>query len=169
MHSFVVAKHLDRGPRTGQWTANMVARITLSPSDLVGPPSPASATSPSAARSQPERLDAPTQLCRWPINVPYMRYEPIPEAVLSEQDQNDKLDPSLWTEWPPQERSNPSTSFAESMEQSIANGTFSTTAPEDLPISTEAISQSIQHDTELLEIDAWKLLLWRAIQIFWTT
>ncbi|KAK4039018.1 hypothetical protein C8A01DRAFT_47468 [Parachaetomium inaequale] len=70
----------------------------------------------------------------------------------------DIQDPHSWTEWPLHEKEH-SMSFAESMGRSITNSTFSLTAPNDLPISTESLSQSVQQNPELLRVDAWKVAI----------
>lgn len=77
---------------------------------------------------------------------------------MSAQDGFDIQDPDSWAEWPLHETTQ-SMTFAESMARSITNSTFSLTAPNDLPISTESLSQSVQQDPELLQVDAWKVAI----------
>ncbi|EAQ86815.1 hypothetical protein CHGG_08068 [Chaetomium globosum CBS 148.51] len=168
IHSFVVAKYWGRGPRMGDWTAGLVSVFTLGSVDISSSASFASAISPAAAPDKLDRLDDPTQLCRWSIHVRSMRYNAIPEEPVSAQDGFDIQDPRSWVEWPLDEEAR-SVSFVESMGQSITNSTFSLMAPNNLPISTESLSQSVQQNPELLRVDAWKVaimagnvdLLWR--------
>ena len=71
----------------------------------------------------------------------------------------DVRDPSSWIQWGQEGIHNPSRSFAETMKESVILSTFSRTLPEDLPISTESISQSVQQDPGLLRVDAWKVAI----------
>ncbi|KAH6613493.1 hypothetical protein F5144DRAFT_616419 [Chaetomium tenue] len=148
IHSFVVAKYWGRGPQMDQWTAGLVSAFTLGSFDIASPASLASAMSPAAAPDRLDKLDGPTQLCRWSIHVPSVFYEEIPE----------ESDPHSWVAWPLDEEAL-SMSFAESMGRSITNSTFSLTAPNDLPISTESLSQAVQQNPELLRADAWKVAI----------
>lgn len=160
MHSFVVAKYWGRGPPTDQWTAGLVAALTLGSFDDASPSSLASAMSPGVVSGGPDWLNGPTQLCRWSIHVRSVDYYPIPEEDINPPDELfDIEDPRSWTEWPTVERGHPSASFEESMQKSITNSTFSLTPPDSIPISTELISKSVQQDPELLRVDAWKVAI----------
>ena len=146
----------------GQWTAGLISALTLGSFDIASPASLTSAMSPAAARDRPDRLDDPTQLCRWSLHVtskPYVPYVQIPETAVDVQDGFDIQDPGSWTEWPLHGQGHSPMSFAESMHESITNSTFSLTPPDDLPISTELISQSVQQDPKLLRLDAWKVAI----------
>jgi hypothetical protein len=102
-------------------------------------------------------IDAPTQLCRWAVHVASVSYQSIPEEIVDAQDGFDIQDPRSWREWPYDEPAHPSMSFVESMANSITNSTFSLTPADDVPISTELISQSVQRDPKVLRVDAWKV------------
>jgi hypothetical protein len=160
MHSFVVAKYWGRGPRMDQWTAGLVSVLTLGSFDVASPASLTSAMSPAAALDRLDSLiDPPTQLCRWTLHVPVVSYTPIPEEVVDAQDGFDIQDPRSWREWPSDEHAHPSMSFTGLMYKSINDGTFSLTPPDDVPISTELISQSVERDPELLRVEAWKIAI----------
>ena len=159
IHSFVVAKHWGRGPRADQWTAGLVSALTLGSFDMGSPASLESATSPAAISNWPDRLDAPTQLCQWVIHVRHVDYEPVPEPVVDAQDGFDIQDPRSWAEWPLDEPEQSSVSFTKSMQESIANNTFSLTPADELPIATELISQTVQQDPDSLQVDACKVAI----------
>ena len=159
IHSFLVAKHWGRGPRAGQWTAGLVSAVTLGSLDMGSPRGLELATSPAAVSTWPDRLDSPTQLCRWVIHVPDVNYEPIPEPTVDAQDGFDIQDPRSWAEWPADAPGRSSAFFTRSMQQSIANNTFSLTPADELPVATELISQTVQQDPDSLRVDACKVAI----------
>lgn len=140
-----------------EWTPNMVARMTTGARDGVSPASPSNVTSP-LHRERAERLEAPTQLCRWCIHVPEVNYTPVPDADVDIICENDDVNPSSFSEWSSAKHS-ASIPLADWMQDSIKQGTFSATPPENLPISTEVLSLSLQQAPELVEVDAWKVAI----------
>ena len=135
----------------------MVARMTTGALDGVSPTSPSNVTSP-LHRERAERLEAPTQLCRWCIHAPRLHYESIPDADVENIRENDDVNPSSFSEWSSAEHS-ASIPLADWMQDSMKEGTFSATPPENLPISAEALSLSLQQDPELVRVDAWKVAI----------
>ncbi|KAK3899067.1 hypothetical protein C8A05DRAFT_18446, partial [Staphylotrichum tortipilum] len=159
IHSFVVAKYWGRGPRVGQWTLGLVSAITLgSFLDIGTPATLAPGTSPAVAHDGPHSLDSPTQLCRWSIHVPNIRYTQVAEPVVDVQDGFDIQDPRSWAEWPRDEAGHPA-SFARSMQEAITDSSFSLVPTDQLPIATESILQAVQRDEEQLQVDAWKVAI----------
>lgn len=136
----------------------MVARITNGTPNAVGPEPPPAGMSPSAFRERLENPNPPTQLCRWSIHVRPIHYTSIPEPAVDEPYEYDQLDPRSFREWAAQERST-ATPFVESIQESLTSGAFSFTPPDELSISTEMLSQSIQSDPEVLQVDAWKIAI----------
>ncbi|GAB1317651.1 hypothetical protein MFIFM68171_07861 [Madurella fahalii] len=153
IHSFVTAKYWGRGPR--EWTPGMISALTLGSFAVASPMSITAAASPFESRSPSDTLDAPTQLCRWSIHVQNIDYTPVLEiSPRNEEHMFDVHDPGLWDEWGQEEIDDPSMSFAKTMRESVLLSTFSHTPPEDLPISIQSISQSVQQDPNQLRVDA---------------
>ncbi len=125
----------------------------------LGIPSPAILDAAPSPAPVADRLDNPTQLCRWSIHVASAQYEAIPEPVADAQDVFDIQDPRSWAAWPAEDPGQSSPSFAESMQDSIVNNTFSLTPTDGLPITTELISQSVKQDPAQLKVDAWKVAI----------
>ncbi|KXX82411.1 hypothetical protein MMYC01_201360 [Madurella mycetomatis] len=80
-------------------------------------------------------------------------------ASSNEQCLFDVHDPRSWNQWAQEEMDDPQMSFARTMKESVTQSTFSHTLPEDLPISTQMISQSVQQDPGLLRVDACKIAI----------
>jgi hypothetical protein len=87
-----------------------------------------------------------------------VNYIPVPDADVDDIREYDDVNPSSFSEWSSAEHS-ASIPLADWMQDSIKEGTFSATPPENLPISTEAVSLSLQQDPELVQVDAWKVAI----------
>ncbi|KAI1390571.1 uncharacterized protein F4822DRAFT_393604 [Hypoxylon trugodes] len=156
VHSFTVAKYWGRGPRV--WTADMVASLTT---DAASPPTPGSLMSvgsaPSPSHNRPTKVRVPITICRWSIHVGDVDYEPIEEPDLVRQDAFDIHDTSSWPQWP--ERDLPKHPFPETIQNSIANSSFTATTPENLPVSAQLIGKSLQENPSMVLVDAWKFAI----------
>ncbi|KAI1209519.1 uncharacterized protein F4807DRAFT_426984 [Annulohypoxylon truncatum] len=164
IHTFVTAKYWGKGPRA--WTAEMIAALTLNGLSVFNPAtpvalspvgSPMSGISPSISHNKPERIEAPTMLCRWSIHVPNIQYMAIKEPETSAQDEFILNDPSSWPQWRETELSNHS--LPKSMLQSITTNAFTTSPSQDLPISMELVEQSLSKQPETLVAEAWKFAI----------
>jgi hypothetical protein len=82
---------------------------------------------------------SPTQLCRWSIHVPNIKYEPIP----AEQDS-----PMCDT-----------FSFTESLQEVITSGSLAANGNGDLPVSREIISQSLRDNPTALRSESLRLAI----------
>ncbi|KAG5655521.1 hypothetical protein KAF25_003858 [Fusarium avenaceum] len=81
----------------------------------------------------------PTQLCRWSIHVPYIKYEPIPAERYS---------------------SMPDTlSFTESLQEAITSGSCGIDGSGDLPVSREIISQALENNPTALQSESLRLAI----------
>lgn len=138
----------------------MISLLTLDSFEVASPMSITAAASPSESCSSKDTLNGPTQLCRWSIHTWSIDDEPIPEVASSnEQHLFDVRDPRSWNQWTQNEMLDPQMSFARTMKESVTQSTFSRTPPEDLPISTQMISQSVQQNPGLLRVDAYKIAI----------
>lgn len=161
VQSFVAAKHWGHGPKA--WTGGMVSALTLGTMNQPGPSTPASianspaAHSPSAVRDCRQKFQSPERFCRWVIHANEGWYEVIPEPTLEPQVEFDVTDTSSWRSWTAQEKE--ASSFADSMKSSIIENTFTSVAPENLPISIPAVSQSLERNSTALKTDAWKFAI----------
>ena len=161
MQSFVAAKHWGHGPKA--WTGGMVSALTLGILNEEGPHTPASLVNgpaahyPSAARDRRLKFQPPDPFCRWVIHVDETSYEAIPEPSPEPQVEFDVTNTSSWSSWTDEEIN--ASSFADSMRSSIMESAFTSVAPEDLPVSIAAVSQSLEKDSTALETDAWKFAI----------
>ncbi|KAK1480391.1 hypothetical protein CTAM01_14438 [Colletotrichum tamarilloi] len=154
MYCFVTAKFWGTGPQ--EWTARMVAEFTLgsptdgTPQNSHSPLARISGQSPPGSRSA--EGPRPTQICRWAIHQSdLVEYEPLPSTPREEQADFDLGDQSSWTEWPDSRRSQ---SYQSSIHETFINNRFSTTAPEEVPIACEVVSEVISTSDMPLALDS---------------
>jgi hypothetical protein len=158
----MTAKYWGRGPTA--WTGGIVRILTTNNHDVTSPGAPACILSPSAAQS-PESLPQaqgivkpPTSLCRWTIHVRDLEYyQPLLDPVQELDDTFDALDASSWRPWSNEQRQG--ASLPQAMSDSLIESTFSSLPPEDLPISHQAVTESLQRDPRLLLLDACKFAI----------
>ncbi|KAM0242835.1 hypothetical protein ACHAP5_007169 [Fusarium lateritium] len=81
----------------------------------------------------------PTQLCRWAIHVPRIKYEPIPA------EQYDSMRDTF--------------SFIESLQEAITSGSSAVGGGGDLPICHEVFSQSLEHNPAALRSESLRLAI----------
>lgn len=81
----------------------------------------------------------PTQLCRWSIHVPCIKYEPIPA------EQYGSMPDTL--------------SFTESLQEAITSGSSSINGNGDLPVSREIISQALESNPAALQSESLRLAI----------
>ncbi|KAH6889439.1 hypothetical protein B0T10DRAFT_513945 [Thelonectria olida] len=86
---------------------------------------------------------APTQLCRWSIHVPPIRYTQADSVNSASPQSSDNAGSS-------------SGSFVEFLHQSIKTNDFTSTQQCDLPIDKDVIVQSLERDPTILLLDAWR-------------
>ncbi|KAK0379666.1 hypothetical protein CLIM01_02993 [Colletotrichum limetticola] len=154
MYCFVTAKFWGIGPQ--EWTARMVSEFTLGSAASVTPQhshSPLAwipGQSPSGSRVA--EAPRPTQLCRWAIHhSDTVKYESLPSPPRVEQANFDPGDQSSWTEWPDSQNSQ---SYQNSIHEAFIHNRFSTTAPEEVPIACEAVSEVISTSDMPLALDS---------------
>lgn len=135
MHTFVTAKYWGRGPLT--WTRDMISKMTLKP--LV----------PLSSTSHDEPIILPTQHCRWVIHVD--KKQTI-TSDLQDYQKPSNFDQSSWMSWPSAEQS--SRSFVQSTQESVSENTFTCLSPDDLPISSSLIVESIGKDSNSLVLES---------------
>ncbi|RSL94994.1 hypothetical protein CDV31_014092 [Fusarium ambrosium] len=145
MYSFVLAKNwgwelLDSSPTQATWNAASpwTEFVTLSP----GP-------SPSDVLGTTNISSPPTQLCKWSIHVAFEPYEDTADEQVT-------LSPGVV----PQPDSEPLTStFVETLHQSMVSNDFTTTPKADLPLAQDMIARSLEQDSSPLQLDACKLAI----------
>ncbi|KAK1547632.1 hypothetical protein CPAR01_01599 [Colletotrichum paranaense] len=154
MYCFVRAKFWGTGPQ--EWTAGMVSQFTLG---SVTNETPLNSRSPSAmisgqSSSGSRRVEAPrpTQLCHWAIHHRNtVHYEFLPSSPRVEQESFDLGDQSSWTAWTDSQRSQ---SYQNSIHEAFIHNRFSTTAPEEVPIACEVVSEVISTSDMPLALDS---------------
>ncbi|KAK1499025.1 hypothetical protein CCUS01_02646 [Colletotrichum cuscutae] len=154
MYCFVRAKFWGTGPQ--EWTAGMVSQFTLG---SVTNGTPQNSRSPSALisgqSSSGSRLveaPRPTQLCHWAIHHRNtVHYEFLPSFPRVEQESFDLGDQSSWTAWTDSQRSQ---SYQNSIHEAFIHNRFSTTAPEEVPIACEVVSEVISTSDMPLALDS---------------
>lgn len=153
----MTAKYWGKGPK--QWTPGLVSALTLGEFDMAPSPSAINAASPSGTQVRHQLTgqnpENPTQLCKWVIHVPEVLYEAIKEPQDEVEPVFDAQNPSSWPAW----QQEMPISLVDSMENSLAESSFSATPTTSLPISTESISQSVQQTPEALAIDALRMAI----------
>lgn len=153
----MTAKYWGKGPK--QWTPGLVSALTLREFDMAPSPSAISAASPSGThvrhRLTGQNPENPTQLCKWVIHVPEVGYEAIEEPQDEVEPVFDAQNPSSWPVW----QQEMPISLVDSMENSLAQSSFSATPTTNLPISTESITQSVQQTPKALETDALRMAI----------
>ncbi|KXH29533.1 hypothetical protein CSIM01_06266 [Colletotrichum simmondsii] len=154
MYCFVTAKFWGIGPQ--EWTARMISESTLgsatngTPHNSHSPLAWNSGQSPSGSRLA--EAPRPTQLCRWAIHhSDTLDYESLPSSPRAEQASFDPSDQSSWTEWPDSQRSQ---SYRSSIHQAFIHNRFSTSAPDEVPIANEVISEVMSMSPMPLALDS---------------
>ncbi|KAF4451261.1 hypothetical protein F53441_5682 [Fusarium austroafricanum] len=141
MHGYLTAKNWGSPPSI----VNISSPVAMTPSAWnANSPWMLFINTPSSPATQdPSRginiANPRTQLCQWAIHVPIINYEPV-EAEVDEQ-----------TPSP--------TTFADSLQNAIASGSFTELNRDNLPLSHETVVRSLSENPLALEIDSWKLAI----------
>ncbi|KAL0765279.1 hypothetical protein CaCOL14_012028 [Colletotrichum acutatum] len=154
MYCFVTAKFWGTGPQ--EWTAGVVSEFTFgaatngTPQNSRSPPARISGQSSSGSRLA--EAPRPTQLCHWAIHHrDTVHYESLPSSPRVEQASFDPGDQSSWTAWTDSQRSQ---SYQNSIHEAFIHNRFSTTAPEEVPIACEVVSEVISTSNMPLALDS---------------
>ncbi|KAF3077418.1 hypothetical protein CFAM422_000688 [Trichoderma lentiforme] len=138
IHNFVTAKHWGRGPLL--WKREMIIPMTLYSMEI----SPSAAAnpeiflkfSPNSSSDEATAILSPEQSCGWLIHVKgKTASDDFLETPWSLADLNGR-------------------SFPQLMRESIAESTFSSLSPKDLPISNSLIAESLHKDPSSLYLES---------------
>ncbi|PNP73369.1 hypothetical protein FNYG_13267 [Fusarium nygamai] len=154
IHSFALAKNWGRETAHPNPTASF--GLTPQARNPNSPWTPSALLNLSPGPSSPEVLSAtnisapPTQLCKWSIHLTSMDYQ---------VDRHNEA-PAPPNSQPPAHLE--SSSFVDSLHQSMASNDFTTTPKADLPLAHDLITKSLEEHPSPLQLDAWKLAIMAA-------
>ncbi|UKZ92299.1 uncharacterized protein TrAFT101_007259 [Trichoderma asperellum] len=154
IHTFVTAKYWGRGPLF--WTKDMVSAMTdtsFANSGLT-PVSPADRPTPLSSISHDGALLQPEQYCRWVIHVTEEHAVP---GLWEDYQPPSNFDQNSWMPWPSGHQANrPLTHL---MHESLTKSDFTSLSPDNLPISSSLISESISNDPRPLQLESFKFAI----------
>lgn len=120
----------------------------LTPVSPVDRPTPLSSISHDGALLQPE------QYCRWVIHV---TEEHVVSDLWKDYQPPNNFDQSSWMPWPSEDQAN--RPLTHMMHESLTKSDFTSLSPDNLPISSSLISESIRNDPRSLQLESFKFAI----------